>query len=242
MKKIPITTLVLLAMSLAGLGGQDRKTLKVAVQTAVVRAKAEATGAVIKQVKREDFLESAAKVGDWYEVGLYDTGHLVIGYIGAAVVEVVRDMTNHMTALENYKTAEKESQGIATALADYFTDGKKFPIQGEDSKDNWLMKDTLIYKLLVPRYLKKDPSWLDPWGFSYMIFFGNSDDAKLMMQRLGIQEPASDDFLVASYGVYSHPEDWKYNPEFPEAGLYSEFDARKNIIIFNGKLIRGLKK
>jgi hypothetical protein len=242
MKKISIGTLILLAMSLAGYAGQDRKTLKVNVQTAVVRAKADATGAVIKQVKLGDLLESAAKVGDWYEVGLTGTGHLVIGYIGAAVVDIVRDMTNHLTAQENYKTAEKEIQGIAMALADYFTDGKKFPVQGEDSKDKWLMKDTLIYKILVPRYLKKDPSWLDPWGFSYMIFFGNSDDAKLMMQRLGIQEPADDDFLVASYGIYSHPEDWKYNPKYPEAGLYPEFDARKNIIIFNGQLIRGLKK
>jgi hypothetical protein len=170
-------------------------------------ATADLTGAVIKQVKMGDLLESAAKVSDGYEVGILDhSQHLVLGYIGASMVDVVRTMSNHLTAQENYITAEKDIRDIATALADYLSDGNRLPIQEEDSKDRWLMKDSLIYKLLVPRYLKKILSGLDPWDFSYLIYFGNNDIAKLMMKDYGIQEPAIDDFLVVSYGIYSECE------------------------------------
>jgi hypothetical protein len=235
-------------MSLVGYAGQTRKDLIVTVLAANVRASADTTGVVIKQVKLDDLLESGGKVGDWYEVGFFDdkSGAIVIGYISSSSVRIIRNYptTNNTTAQENYKIAEKEIRDIATALAAYLSDGNKLPVQGEDSKDHWLLKDTLIYKLLVPHYLKKDPSWSDPWEFNYMIYFGNNDDGKYWMEQYGIKEPSSADFLVISDGIYSWPDnlDWKYDPKSPEAGLYSEFDARKNIINFNGKLIRGIKK
>jgi hypothetical protein len=246
MKKIQIAVFVLLAMSLVGYTGQTRKDLVVNVPAATVRA--DTTGVVIKQVKLGDMLESGGRVGDRYEVGLHDndTGSLVIAYIDASAVRIIRNYprTNNTTAQENYRTAEKEIRVIANALAAYLSAGNNLPVQGNDFKDRIVMKDTLIYKLLVPRYLNKDPSWDDPWEFSYMIYFGNNDAGKHWMKQYGIKEPASNDFIVVSNGIYSYPDfyEWQYDPKNPEGGLYSEFDQKKNIIFYNQHMIRGKKK
>ncbi len=90
MKKIAIAALVLLAMSLAANAGQAATILKVKVQMANIRAQADTSGAVIKQVSLGTLLESRAKVGDWFEITITtDAGGQVVGYISATVVDVV---------------------------------------------------------------------------------------------------------------------------------------------------------
>jgi tetratricopeptide (TPR) repeat protein len=244
---ICILVTILAALSLPGAGryscpwsgktgsGQDHKVLKVSVLRADVRATADVTGKVIFQVKLGDMLEYKAKVGNWYEL-LGDDG-LVVGYVSASVVDEVVVKIPEITEQEKYMTAAKQISTIATTLADYITDNSFF--RGLEKPEDYLLKkESLIHRLLVPKYAKDLPL-TDPWGGPYEIFLGNNAWGKARLGYFGIQETTDDDFLIVSKGKLGAYETWKYDLMNPGAGLYSEFDARKNIINYNGAFIRG---
>ncbi|MCX6561618.1 MAG: hypothetical protein NTZ26_14020 [Candidatus Aminicenantes bacterium] len=241
MKKIPIALLAILALSLAGYAGQDRKGLKVKVLPAEVRATPDVTGKVIfriDEVKTGGLLEYKAKVGSWYQILLDpDNDDSLIGYIAASFVD---EVVVKITEQDKYETAERQITKIAQGVADCITDNSLFPVL-EKPEDCLLKKESLLYKALVPKYTKYLPL-TDPWGEPYEIFLGNNAWGKVNLEYFGIQEIVGDEFLVVSRGKSGLHEKWKYDPKSPEAGLYSEFDARKNIISFNGKMIRGIKK
>jgi hypothetical protein len=220
--------------------GQDRKFLKVNVLKAEVRVAPDVTVPVIYPVKRGEQLKYKAKVGDWYQVFLSDNDDdedSPSGFISAAVVDVI---VVKITEQDIYETAEKQIKKIALSIADYITDNSMFPVL-EKPEDGLLKKGSLIYGLLVPKYTKNLPL-ADPWGRPYELFLGNNAWGKVCLGSFGIQETTSDDFLVVSKGKLGAHEIWKYDAKNPEAGLYSEFDARENIINYNGVFIRGKKK
>lgn len=238
MKKIQIALLALLALSLADYAGQDRKCLKVKVPTANVRYSADVTGPAVFPVKLGEQLEYRAKVGDWYEVVLFPDDGSIVGYIDASAVDIV---VIKITEQMKYETAERQiNNKIAGSIGDYVLEGLSFPAI-VTPEDCLLKKESLIYRLLVPKYAKNLPL-ADPWGEPYEIYFGNNAWGKVYFEYFGIQEIVVSDFLVVSKGKLGAHEIWKYDPKSPETGLYPEFDAKKNIINYNGKLIRGIKK
>lgn len=220
--------------------GQDGKFLKVNVLKAEVRVAPDVTVPVIYPVKLGEQLKYKARVGDWYQVFLSDNDDeddSPSGFIIASAVDVIMVK---ITEQDQYITAERQISKIATPIVDYFTDNSLFPAL-EKPEDCPLKKESLIYKLLVPKYTKNLPL-TDPWGRPYEIYFGNNPWGIDNLKNYGIQEPTADDFLVVSNGKLGVHEIWKYDPNNPEGGLYPEFDARKNIINFNGAFIRGKKK
>jgi hypothetical protein len=137
---------------------------------------------------------------------------------------------------QNYKNAETEISTIAVVLADYLSknSGNKLPAQKKPS-DWTLGKESSLYQEFMP-YLKVLP-YLDSWGRPYEIYLG-----KLCNGKFGISNAAYDDYLIVSYGINGVQEKFQYDPNKIEAGLYSDFDETKNLINFNGFMIRGKKK
>ena len=240
MKKIQVAILALLAISMVASAGQNYKLLKVIVPSAEVRGAPDVTVPAIYPVKFGEQLKYKAKVGDWYQVFLSyndDDEDSPSGFIIASAVDVI---VVKISERDRYNTAERQITKIASACADYIIDNSLFPAL-QKPEDCQLTKESTIYNLLVPKYAKFLPS-TDPWGKPYEIFLGNADWGKKNLDYFGIQKPTGDDFLVVSRGKLGNYETWKYNPNNPKAGLYSEFDGTKNIIYFNLDLIRGKKK
>jgi len=90
MKRIAALTLCLVLLAAAGFAGQAPIVLKVKVQTANIRAEADTSGAVIKQVSLGTLLEARQKIGDWYEITITnETGAKITAYVSATVVDVL---------------------------------------------------------------------------------------------------------------------------------------------------------
>jgi hypothetical protein len=139
-------------------------------------------------------------------------------------------LTNAMDDSTKIRTAQKEISTIATALADYITD-KAMPPAISGAYD----ENSTFYKSLSPMYIKILPV-KDPWGNNYLVYCGTTING-----HYGITGSASDDFMVVSLGKDGTVEMWEYNPSTPEAGLYTEKDATKDLVNFNGSFIRGLR-
>jgi prepilin-type N-terminal cleavage/methylation domain-containing protein len=123
---------------------------------------------------------------------------------------------------------QKDISSIATAVADYITD-KAIPFVANGAIDN------TVKTALSPLYLKVLPS-TDQWGTNFMVYTGSN------VTQYGVSGPASDDFMVASYGRDKTIESWTYNAATPDNGLYSigaTADFNKDLINFNGAFIRG---
>jgi hypothetical protein len=148
--------------------------------------------------------------------------------VAAATINILKEQAN-------YKAAEAEVSSLATLITSYLVDGSKFP-QQNGPRDWAVNPDSVIYKTLVPKYAGTLPSH-DPWGHSYEVYLG-----KLCEGKYGIQKAAADDYLIISLGLNGAHESWQYDPKNDTAGLYPEFDQTKNIVNFNGTIIRGLKK
>ena len=148
----------------------------------------------------------------------------IIGILAALLIP------NAMTALQKAKVrgTQKDVSAIAIAIAGYITD-KTVPPVANGAIDN------IVNTALSPLYLKVLPH-SDQWGTPFMIYSGSN------CTQYGITGPASDDFLVASYGRDKTLESWTYNAATPDNGLYSistTTDFDKDIINFNGSFIRG---
>jgi type II secretion system protein G len=148
----------------------------------------------------------------------------IIGILAALLIP------NAMTALQKAKVrgTQKDISSIATAVADYITD-KAIPFAANGAIDN------TVKTALSPLYLKVLPS-TDQWGTNFMVYTGAN------VTQYGVTGPASDDFMVASYGRDKTIESWTYNAATPDNGLYSigaTADFNKDLINFNGAFIRG---
>jgi general secretion pathway protein G len=148
----------------------------------------------------------------------------IIGILAALLIP------NAMTALQKAKVrgTQKDISTIATSIADYITDkGTPFVANGAI--------DATCKAALSPMYIKVLPL-NDQWGTSFKLYTGAN------VTQYGLTSPATDDFLVASYGRDGALESWSYAPATPEGGLYtisSTADFTKDLVNLNGSFIRG---
>jgi hypothetical protein len=90
MKRIALVVLCLAVLAAAVPAAQTTIVLKVKVQTANIRAEADASGAVLKQVALGTLLEARQKIGDWYEISMTnETGARITAYVSVTVVDVL---------------------------------------------------------------------------------------------------------------------------------------------------------
>jgi len=129
----------------------------------------------------------------------------------------------------NMKVALADINTIATALADYVTDNAKFPFPG-----GAVTKGSALYDALCP-YYAKSLATIDPWGGPYMVYIGKEIDSA----EYGFSNSFDIDFLVVCRGQDKTADQWTYDPANPTAGLTSDLDPNKDIINFNGMIIRG---
>jgi hypothetical protein len=79
---------------------------------------------------------------------------------------------------------------------------------------------------------------LDWWGFNYLVWAGPGNS------EYGIRLEGPADYLLVSTGKGGVRETWTYDPARPDAGLYAletAEDYEKDIVIWNGRLVRGPK-
>jgi len=149
----------------------------------------------------------------------------IIGILAALLIP------NAMTALQKAKVrgTQKDINSIATAVADYITD-KATPFAANGAVD------ATVKAALTPLYLKVMPQ-TDQWGTNFMIYTGANCSG-----QYGIATPASDDFVVASYGRDKTLESWTYSVTNPDAGLYTisaTADFDKDLVNYNGAFVHG---
>jgi len=145
----------------------------------------------------------------------------------AATVQEDPQMTKQR---ELQRISMKEVTVVCTALADYITDHGIAPRQDGAYDENFE-----FFRALAPFYVRNLPVY-DGWGNAYRVYCGEACNGKYGISGCGI-----DDFLVVSYGRDRTKEDWVFDPNNPEAGLYElnnldDFD--KDLIIWNGSWIR----
>jgi prepilin-type N-terminal cleavage/methylation domain-containing protein len=148
----------------------------------------------------------------------------IIGILAALLIP------NAMTALQKAKVrgSQKDIQTIATTISDYISD-KVTPFAANGDIDN------TVRSALSPLYLKVLPT-NDQWGTTYKVYTGSN------CTQYGVTSPASDDFMVASYGRDKAIESWTYNAATPDSGLYSivnTADFNKDLVNLNGSMVRG---
>jgi hypothetical protein len=126
----------------------------------------------------------------------------------------MRKITFINQAMTDYKT----DYGIPPAQSGTYTRGGKFD------------------KALSPFYIKTLPIH-DEWEGQYLIYSGKSGNGVYD----GIEGCTDKDIVIVSYGRDGKKENWKYDPDKPEAGLYeqkTEKDYDKDLVIWNGNWIR----
>ena len=119
---------------------------------------------------------------------------------------------------------------ITTALADYVSDNGILPKQDGPYDEN-----IEFIKALSPRYVRNLPLH-DGWFNPYRVYCGEACNGKY-----GINECATDDFIVVSFCKDGKEEDWEFDSSNPGAGLYyveSAEDFDKDLVMWNGSWIR----
>ena len=76
----------------------------------------------------------------------------------------------------------------------------------------------------------------DQWGNNLLVYCGRACNGKY-----GITGCGPDDFIIVSLGRDGEMEDWEYDMDGPEKGLFritkmEDFD--KNLVMWNGNWIR----
>ncbi|MFC2157070.1 hypothetical protein ACFLT9_04465 [Acidobacteriota bacterium] len=137
------------------------------------------------------------------------------------------------TELDNQKASMKDIAVLNVVLQDYMTDHGHPPPQ-----NGIYTKDDNFAKALSPFYIKIVPV-KDKWDNNFYIYTGKSCNGVFP----GIKSSSEKDVLILSYGQDGKIDNWKYNPKKEEAGLYpiSEKNIKNDLVIWNGKWIRGPK-
>ena len=154
----------------------------------------------------------------------------IIGILAALLIP------NALTALQKAKVrgTQKDINSIATALTDFLTDKGTF--DGQLSGTGPLFVGCDAATKLSPFYLKVLPL-KDQWSTFFEVYTYTNAAV------YGIQDPASDDFVVASLGRDKGLDPWSgYDTTNPESGLYvinTSADFDNDLVNWNGTFIRG---
>lgn len=154
---------------------------------------------------------------------------IILGIVAALVIP------NFITATQKakHKTTMVEIAGISTAIESYLIDNGTVPTQ-----DGAYDTGSDFYDDLSPTYVVDLPI-LDPWGNNILVFCGAACDGKY-----GITGSRMDDFIVVSLGQDGIMEDWEFDENAPESGLFvltGMDDFNKDIVIWNGSWIRATR-
>ena len=151
---------------------------------------------------------------------------IILGIVAALVIP------NLVTTTEKakHRATMVDIANISQALSHYTMDYGTVPTQ-----DGAFDLDSDFYEALSPSYVIDMPV-ADRWGNNFLVFCGAACDGKY-----GITGSSLDDFLVVSLGKDGIMEDWEFDEDDPEAGLfvykYIE-DFNKDIVMRNGSWIR----
>ena len=151
---------------------------------------------------------------------------IILGILAALVIP------NLVTTSEKarHRTTMVDIANISQALSHYTMDYGTVPAQ-----DGAYDIDSDFYEALSPSYVIDMPI-TDRWGNNILVYCGTACDGKY-----GITDSSMDDFLVVSLGRDGIMEDWVYDENAPESGLFvltgmDDFD--KDIVMWNGSWIR----
>lgn len=149
----------------------------------------------------------------------------IIGLLAAMFIP------NALTAIQKskQKSSMKDIISISTAIADYITDHGMAPVQ-----DGTYDGNSTFYDAIATFYIKVLPI-SDEWGNGIRVWCGSA------ATQYGISSPLQEDYIVASFGRDKAQEDFTFDFNAPEDGLYqvhslSDFD--KDLIAYNGNWIR----
>ncbi len=151
---------------------------------------------------------------------------IILGIVAALVIP------NLVTASEKakHRTTMVDIANISQAIETYVLDYGTVPAQ-----DGAYDIDSNFYEALSPSYVIDMPT-TDRWGNNILVFCGAACDGKY-----GITGSSADDFLLVSLGKDGIMEDWEFDENDPEAGLfvyqYIE-DFNKDLVMRNGSWIR----
>ena len=154
---------------------------------------------------------------------------IILGIVAALVIP------NLVTASEKakHRTTMVDIANISQALSNYTMDYGTVPTQ-----DGEYDASSDFYDALSPSYVIDLPIY-DRWGNNILVYCGTACDGKY-----GITDSSMDDFLVVSLGRDGIMEDWVYDENAPESGLFvltgmADFD--KDIVMWNGSWIRATR-
>ena len=154
---------------------------------------------------------------------------IIAGIIAALLIP------NIVTATQKAKhnTTMAEIAGISTAIESYLIDNGTVPDQ-----DGGYDTGSSFYDALSPSYVIDLPIY-DPWGNNILVYCGTACDGKY-----GVTGSGMDDFIVVSLGRDGIMEDWEFDENAPESGLFvltGMDDFNKDIVMWNGSWIRATR-
>ncbi len=127
---------------------------------------------------------------------------------------------------------------IAQACQAYAAENDEAPAAGV--QEGPLVSTSAFVKAITKKHLVSCPTD-DKWGHPYQIFTGK---AVAKYPGFSADSVADTDFLIISQGRGGKPDNFVYNPDDPEAGMYKvekPADYEKNIINYNGSWIHAPK-
>ncbi|HEX9901476.1 MAG TPA: type II secretion system protein GspG [Acidobacteriota bacterium] len=128
------------------------------------------------------------------------------------------------------KATMHDMSQISMALTDYVTDNGTTPAQ-----DGSLESGSVFFKSLAPFYIKVIPPQ-DHWKHNYLVYCGEACNG-----HYGLSDAQDRDYLVVSLGRDGIQENWQYDPNNPDSGLFpvgSLSDYSRDLVWYSGVWIR----
>ena len=154
---------------------------------------------------------------------------IIFGIVAALVIP------NILTATQKakHKTTMVEIAGISTAIESYLIDNGTVPAQ-----DGEYDASSDFYDAMSPSYVIDLPIY-DRWGNNILVYCGAACDG-----IYGVTGSSMNDFIVVSLGRDGIMEDWEFDENEPDSGLFvltgmDDFD--KDIVMWNGSWIRATR-
>jgi hypothetical protein len=125
--------------------------------------------------------------------------------------------------------AQRDIQTIATALEGFSRYAHEFAF-----RDSGFLEAGTDFEARLRFNFVMDLPLTDPWGYPYFFVFGH-----YICGNYGLSPKGNLDYLILSMGRDGTMERWAFDPERPEAGLEPVWNPDHDIIMWNGRWIRG---